>query len=92
MPTAYTEAIMNPPTRYAATSMCEASYGHASLKNTFNGSTSTTSPAWFSVKPCGWFIHAFAATTESVPPIPASTIGTPVQKCAHGCSRFQPKM
>ena len=26
---------MNPPTRYAATSMWVASYGHASLKNTF---------------------------------------------------------
>jgi hypothetical protein len=33
-----------------------------------------------------------AAITDSVPPMPASTIGTPVQKCAHGLRRFQPKM
>ena len=36
------------------------------------------------MKPAGSFIHAFAATTETVPPMPAMTIGTPVQKCAHG--------
>jgi hypothetical protein len=44
------------------------------------------------VNPAGSFIQALAATTESVPPIPARTIGTPVQKCGHGRSRFQPKM
>ena len=32
----------------------------------------------------------FAATTDSAPPMPAITIGTPVQKCAHGLSRRQP--
>ncbi len=72
--------------------MCEASYGHASLKNTFSGSTSTTSPALFSVNPAGSFIQALAAITETVPPMPASTIGTPVQKWGQGRSRFQPKM
>ena len=42
------------------------------------------------MKPAGSFIHTFAATTDTVPPIPAITIGTPVQKCGHGFSRFQP--
>ena len=51
---------------------------------------STTFPAELSVKPAGSFIHEFAATTEAVPPIPAITMGTPVQKCGHGLSRFQP--
>ncbi len=72
--------------------MCEASYGQASLKITFSGSTSVISPWLFSVKPSGWFIQALAATTDSVPPMPATTIGTPVQKCGHGRSRFHPKM
>jgi hypothetical protein len=31
-----------------------------------------------------------AATTDAVPPIPAITTGTPVQKCSHGRIRFQP--
>ena len=44
------------------------------------------------MKPDGAFIQAFAATTDTLPKIPASTIGTPVQKCAHGFSRRQPKM
>ncbi len=60
------------------------------LKITSSGSTSTTLPAEFSVKPAGSFIHALAATTDTVPPIPAITIGTPVQKCGHGLSRFHP--
>ena len=64
--------------------------GIASLKMTFSGSTSTTLPAESSVKPCGWFIQAFAATTETVPPMPVMTIGMPVQKWGHGFSRFQP--
>ena len=42
------------------------------------------------MKPDGSFIHAFAATTETLPPMPAITIGTPVQKCGHGFSRRQP--
>jgi len=92
MPRAYTDAMRNPPTRYAATNMCVASYGVALLKITRQGSTSTTLPAELRVKPCGSFIHELAATTEIVPPIPASTIGTPVQKCVHGLSRFQPCM
>ena len=33
-----------------------------------------------------------AATTEALPKMPAIGIGTPVQKCAHGLSRRQPKM
>ena len=70
--------------------MCAASYGIALLKMTPTGSTSTTLPAEFSVKPDGSFIHEFAATTDTLPPIPAITIGTPVQKCGHGFSRLQP--
>ena len=48
------------------------------------------SPSLFSVNPAGSFIQALAATIDSVPPMPASTMGTPVQKCAHGRNRFQP--
>ena len=70
--------------------MCSASSGMALLKITSTGSTSTTLPAEFSVKPCGSFIHAFAATTATLPPMPVITMGTPVQKCAHGFSRRQP--
>ena len=64
--------------------------GIALLKMTPQGSTSTILPAAFMVNPDGSFIHAFAATTDAVPPIPAITIGTPAQKCGHGFSRFQP--
>jgi hypothetical protein len=39
--------MRKPPTRYAASSMWLASYGHALLKNTFHGSTSTMSPLLF---------------------------------------------
>ena len=70
--------------------MCTDSYGIALLKITLHGLTSTTLPAWFNVKPCGAFIHEFAATTDTAPPTPAITIGTPVQKCGHGFSRRQP--
>ena len=42
--------------------------------------------------PSGAFIHAFAATTEMLPAMPATAMGTPVQKWAHGFSRRQPKM
>ncbi len=42
--------------------------------------------------PSGEFIHAFAATTEMLPKIPASAIGTPHQKCTQGLSLRQPKM
>ena len=79
---------MKPPTRYAATSMCAASSGIALLKITATGSTSTTLPEESRVKPDGAFIQALAATTEMAPRMPASTIGTPVQKCAHGRSRL----
>ena len=78
-------------TRYAARIMCGTSYGTAGLKITFSGSTSVTSP-FVSVKPCGWFIHEFTATTENAPPSPQIGIGTPAQKCFHGDSRSQPKM
>lgn len=65
------------------------SYQNARLKKTFTGWTSTTFPSC-SVMPAGWFIHALAATTAAVPPIPDSTTGRPVQKCVHGAIRFQP--
>jgi hypothetical protein len=70
--------------------MWAASYGIALLKMTSTGSTLTTFPAESRVNPCGWFIHELAATTEMLPPMPAMTIGTPVQKCVHGFSRRQP--
>ena len=70
--------------------MCAAISGIALLKITPIGSTSTTLPAEFSVKPEGSFIHALAATTEMLPRIPVITIGTPVQKWVHGFRRRQP--
>jgi hypothetical protein len=72
--------------------MCAACSGIASLKITCSGSTVTTVPSAAWVNPDGAFIHALAATTETLPRIPARTMGTPVQKCAHGFSRRQPKM
>ena len=60
------------------------------LKITAIGSTLTTLPAELRSKPPGSFIHEFAATTDATPPMPAITIGTPVQKCGHGLRRFQP--
>ena len=72
--------------------MCAACHGMDLLKITWIGSTWTMLPLESRVKPPGAFIHAFAATTDVAPRIPASTIGTPVQKCAHGFSRRQPKM
>ncbi len=70
--------------------MWAAINGIASLKITPHGSTSTTSPAEFRVKPSGEFIHALAATTEMLPRMPVRTTGTPVQKWAHGRRRRQP--
>ena len=52
----------------------------ALLKITLHGCTFVTLPALSSVKPLGSFIQEFAAITETVPPIPAITIGTPAQK------------
>ena len=72
--------------------MWAACSGIESLKITWSGSTSTTSPFESSVNPDGAFIQALAATTETLPKIPARTIGTPVQKCVHGLSRRHPKM
>ena len=72
--------------------MWAAINGIASLKITPHGSTSTTSPLLSSVNPSGEFIHALAAITETLPRMPVITTGTPVQKCAHGRSRRQPKM
>ena len=60
------------------------------LKRTSTISTSSTLPSGPSVNPAGVFIHAFAAITESAPPIPEITIGTPLQKWAQPGSRFQP--
>ena len=74
---------------YAASSMCSASYQNAPLTITPSGCTSTTRPSR-RVNPAGWFIQAFAATTDSVPPTPATTTGTPVQKCGQGRIRRQP--
>jgi len=54
------------------------------------GDTTCTSPAASSSKPCGWFIHELTATTLKAPPIPAITIGTPVQKCFQPSIRFHP--
>ena len=70
--------------------MCAAMRGMASLKITPQGSTSTISPALFRVKPDGAFIQALAAITDALPPMPATTIGTPVQKCGQGSMRCQP--
>ena len=42
------------------------------------------------MKPWGSFIHEFAATTATLPPMPVITSGTPVQKCGHGFSRLHP--
>ena len=70
--------------------MWAAISGMASLKITPHGSTSTTLPAESSVNPCGSFIQALAATTETLPRMPVSTTGTPVQKCAHGFRRRHP--
>ena len=92
MPKAYTDATRNPPTTYAATSMCAAMRGIASLKITDTGSTSTIVPLLSSVNPEGAFIHALAATTDAAPRNPVTTIGTPVQKCVQGLSLRQPKM
>ena len=70
--------------------MWAAISGMASLKITDSGSTSTTSPAEFSVNPDGSFIQALAATTETLPRMPVMTRGTPVQKCVQGFSRRHP--
>ena len=88
MAKAYTDATRKPPTTYAAITMCAAINGMASLKMTDHGSTSTTLPAESSVNPCGEFIQALAATTETLPRTPVTTTGTPVQKCGHGFNRL----
>ena len=72
--------------------MCKACNGIALLKITPHGSTAVIWPEESRVNPDGSFIHAFAATTDAAPMIPANTTGTPVQKCVHGDRRFQPKM
>ena len=78
---------MKPPTRYAATTMWADMSGIALLKITPTGSTSVTLPDESSVTPSGAFIQALAATTETLPKMPATAIGTPVQKCAQGLRR-----
>ena len=55
--------------------MCAACSGIASLKITRSGSTATTVPSAVCVNPDGAFIHALAATTDTLPKIPARTIG-----------------
>ena len=69
--------------------MWAAISGMASLKITDGGSTSTTSPAEFSVNPDGSFIQALA-TAETLPRMPVMTRGTPVQKCVQDFSRRHP--
>src|ERR1700756_2860778 len=81
--------MRNPVTMYAASTMCAVSYGVAALKNTDTGSTLVILP-WLSVYPAGEFIHEFAATTDSAPRIPATTIGIPPHQCAPGDSRRHP--
>ena len=72
--------------------MWAAISGIASLKITPSGSTSTMLPALSRVTPSGEFIQALAATTDTLPRIPVTTSGTPVQKWVHGLSRRHPKM
>ena len=65
--------------------MWAAISGMASLKITFIGSTSTTFAGRVERDTLdGEFIHALAATTETLPRMPVTTSGTPVQKCVHG--------
>ena len=71
--------------------MCGNSYLTALLKITDQTSTLVTLPAAFCVKPPGWFIQEFAATTMSAPPSPTRGIGTPNQKWVQGRMRFHPK-
>ena len=52
------------------------------MKRASSGSTFVGLPAASSSKPCGWFIHELTATTLNAPPMPAITIGTPLQKCS----------
>ena len=70
--------------------MCTNSWKVEVLKITSSGLTLATWPLGPSVKPAGVFIQALAETTENAPPIPEIAIGTPLQKCAHPGSRFQP--
>jgi hypothetical protein len=42
------------------------------------------------VKPDGWFIQEFAATTENAPRTPEITKGTPVHQCSQAGIRRQP--
>ena len=42
------------------------------------------------MKPPGWFIHEFAATTEMAPKMPLAATGIPDQKCAHPRRRRHP--
>ena len=55
-----------------------------------SGLTSVIFPPGPTLKPAGWFIQEFAATTENVPTMPAIAIGIPDQKCVHGDMRFHP--
>ena len=80
---------MKPATMYAARIICGTSYGVALLKITAHGSTWVIRP-WLRVKPDGWFIQEFAATTENAPSTPETTRGTPVHQCSQAGSRRQP--
>src|SRR5580692_5235205 len=71
---------------YAASTMCAVSYGVEALKNTDTGFTLVSFP-WLSVYPAAEFIHELAATTDTAPSTPDTTMGTPLHQCAHGGSR-----
>lgn len=64
-------------------------YGVAGLRNGASGSADTTSPP-SSVTRVGTFIQALAVTMNNVDSVPAIAIGTVVNQCARGESRFQP--
>jgi hypothetical protein len=70
--------------------MCVYSLQNIGLSNSANqGCTSVARPST-SVNPVGWFIHPLTAMTKNEPATPATAIGIPQQKWAHGRSRSHP--
>jgi hypothetical protein len=70
--------------------MCVYSLQNIGLSNSAcHGWTSAARPST-SVNPVGWFIHPLTAMTKNDPATPATAIGIPQQKWAHGRSRSQP--
>ena len=68
---------------YAARSMWGTSYQVAPLKMTVERRHARDPPVGPRTNPAGWFIQLFAATTENVPPMPASATGMPLSRCGH---------